>query len=93
MTEKTGTLYNASRETVQEPDRTEKRCPTRTKKTLAHVSLPGQSGSKTGLRVEKYKRRHWAAYDAAGILVCVCVYRKGAEEVIRRVAPPAAKPD
>ena len=39
--------------------------------------------------MEKYKRRHWAAYDADGTLICVCVYRKGAEEVLRRVVPPA----
>jgi hypothetical protein len=35
--------------------------------------------------VRKYGR-YWALYDAAGELVCVCVYRKGAEEVVRRLA-------
>lgn len=29
--------------------------------------------------------RYWALYDAAGALVCLCVYRKGAEEVRRRL--------
>ena len=48
---------------------------------------PQDSG--TGARVEKYKMRHWAAYDADGKLVCVCVYRKGAEEVIRRITAAA----
>ena len=42
----------------------------------------------TGARVERYKR-HWAAYDADGELVCVTVYKKGAEEVVGRLAPPA----
>jgi hypothetical protein len=30
--------------------------------------------------------RYWAVYDASGTLVCVCVYRKGAQEVVRRLA-------
>lgn len=45
------------------------------------------------MSIARYKRtRFWAVYDAAGALVCVCVYRKGAEEVARRLGllPPAA---
>jgi hypothetical protein len=30
-------------------------------------------------------RRNWAVYDERGALVCVCVYRKGAREVVRRL--------
>jgi len=38
------------------------------------------------MTIERYKRtRFWAVYDADGELVCVCVYRKGAEEVVRRL--------
>ena len=38
------------------------------------------------MRIEKYKQtRFWAVYDNAGVLICVCVYRKGAEEVKRRL--------
>lgn len=38
------------------------------------------------LRIERYKRsRHWAVLDAQGQLVCLCVYRKGACEVTRRL--------
>jgi hypothetical protein len=38
--------------------------------------------------VARYKRtRFWAVYDAAGTLICVCVYKKGAEEVARRLGP------
>lgn len=33
---------------------------------------------------EKYKR-FWAVTDAAGQLVCLTVYRKGAQEVLRRL--------
>ena len=28
---------------------------------------------------------YWAVYDDAGVLVCVCVYKKGAQEVVRRL--------
>ena len=31
------------------------------------------------------KTRYWAVIDADGTLVCLCVYRKGAEEVVRRL--------
>jgi len=44
------------------------------------------------LRIERYKHtRHWALYDDAA-LVAVTVYRRGAEEVQRRLAaqPPTA---
>jgi len=38
------------------------------------------------LRVERYKQgRHWAVIDAQDQLVCLCVYRKGACEVARRL--------
>ncbi len=29
--------------------------------------------------------RYWAVLDANGALVCLCVYRKGAAEVVRRL--------
>jgi len=29
--------------------------------------------------------RHWAVYDRDGELVCVAVYKKGAQEVARRL--------
>ncbi len=29
--------------------------------------------------------RFWAVYDLAGALVCICVYKRGAEEVLRRL--------
>jgi hypothetical protein len=36
--------------------------------------------------VERYaKTRFWAVRAAAGALVCVCVYRRGAEEVAQRL--------
>jgi hypothetical protein len=38
------------------------------------------------MRIERYRKtRYWAVVDAAGTLVCLCVYRKGAQEVIRRL--------
>ena len=45
------------------------------------------------MTIRKYGGRYWALYDDGGELVCVCVYRKGATEVLRRLqqlpAPPA----
>lgn len=40
-----------------------------------------------GYRIERYRTtRHWAVYDGDGDLICLCVYRKGAEEVVRRLS-------
>ncbi len=37
-------------------------------------------------RVERYgQTRFFAVYDATNALICVCVYRKGATEVARRL--------
>ena len=40
--------------------------------------------------ITKYGR-FWAIYDATRVLVCVCVYRKGAEEVVRRLTGTVAQ--
>jgi|SoiMetStandDraft_2_1073263.scaffolds.fasta_scaffold09604_3 hypothetical protein len=38
------------------------------------------------MRVERYgNSRYWALRDTTGELVCLCVYRKGAEAVLRRL--------
>ena len=38
------------------------------------------------MRIARYQNtRYWAVLDADGTLVCLCVYRKGAEEVVRRL--------
>ena len=38
------------------------------------------------MHIEKYgKTRYWALVDTTGELVCLCVYRKGAEAVLRRL--------
>jgi len=37
------------------------------------------------MKIERYKRRFWAVRDPDGSLVCVCVYKKGAKEVVRRL--------
>ena len=39
------------------------------------------------MTIAKYGTRFWAVYDADGSLVCVCVYKKGAKEVLRRLTP------
>jgi len=35
---------------------------------------------------QRYKRRFWAVLDDDGSLIAVIVYKKGAEEVVRRLA-------
>ena len=38
------------------------------------------------MRIECYgKTRFWAVREKDGMLVCLCVYRKGAEEVMKRL--------
>ncbi len=38
------------------------------------------------MRIEKYgKTRFWAVYDTDNTLICLCVYLKGAQEVLRRL--------
>ena len=47
---------------------------------------PKQNSNQPGYTVEKYgASRFWAVVDAAGELVCVTVYKRGAEEVVRRL--------
>jgi hypothetical protein len=36
--------------------------------------------------ITKYGGRYWAVYDRTGALVCVCLYKKGAQEVVRRLS-------
>jgi len=39
------------------------------------------------MTITRYGRtRFWAVWDADGELICVTVYRKGAEEVLRRLS-------
>jgi len=42
------------------------------------------------MRIERYKR-FWAVRDEAGELICLCVYRKGANEVLRRLTLPSGE--
>jgi hypothetical protein len=42
--------------------------------------------------IEPYGR-FWAVYDPARELVCVCVYQRGAREVVRRLGATEPEPD
>lgn len=42
------------------------------------------------MKIEKYGSRNWAVYDNSGCLICVTVYKKGAEEVVRRLSTTGA---
>ena len=38
------------------------------------------------MTIKRYgNTRYWAVYASDGVLICVCVYRKGAQEVVRRL--------
>jgi len=43
------------------------------------------------MTIRKYGR-YWALYDDAGELVCVCLYKKGAAEVLKRLQQRPASP-
>lgn len=52
---------------------------------LTSVSTsPAQSGSSATYAISR-RGRFWEVRDAAGILVCLTVYKCGAQEVIRRL--------
>lgn len=36
--------------------------------------------------ISKYGNRYWAVLSPTGELVCVTLYRKGAQEVVRRLS-------
>ena len=39
------------------------------------------------MRIERYGHTcFWAVYDEAGELICLCVYLKGAREVVKRLS-------
>jgi hypothetical protein len=45
------------------------------------------------MRIARYGNiRYWAIYDGAGALVCICLYKKGAEEVVRRLSNRSRMP-
>jgi hypothetical protein len=38
------------------------------------------------MRIERHgNTRYWAVRERDGSLICLCVYRKGAQEVLRRL--------
>ena len=38
------------------------------------------------MRIARYgKTRYWAVYASDGALICVCLYKRGALEVLRRL--------
>ena len=42
----------------------------------------------SGVRIVRYGR-FWAVYECENELVCLCVYKKGAKEVLGRLTSPA----
>lgn len=60
---------------------------------MSHAQTPVAT-SAAPFRMERYKAgRFWAVYDTthnASTLVCICVYKKGAAEVARRLSLAAS---
>jgi len=53
---------------------------------LALPILQREDGRSDAIRLARYgKTRHWAVYASDGALICVCVYKRGALEVLRRL--------
>jgi hypothetical protein len=50
----------------------------------AHA-LPYSLEGVYAMTIKRYGGRYWAVYDASGTLVCVCLYKKGAQEVVRHL--------
>jgi hypothetical protein len=48
---------------------------------------PGDIGMGAhAMRIERYgNTRYWAVRDSDGLLICLCVYKRGALEVLRRL--------
>lgn len=43
------------------------------------------------MNIKKYKTtRNWAIYDSHGELIAVTLYKKGAQEIVRRIEAAAA---
>lgn len=51
--------------------------------------MPDLSGA---CRLAHWKGRSWAVFSPEGDLVCVTLYKKGAEEVVRRLGPTTTSP-
>lgn len=42
------------------------------------------------MTIMKYRGgKYWAVLDEQGVLICLCVYKKGAQEVVRRLSTKA----
>ena len=52
-------------------------------------ALPHDRSGAYVMTIKRYgNTRYWAVYASDGALICVCVYRKGAQEVVRRLTLP-----
>jgi hypothetical protein len=51
----------------------------------AHTSKPADAAPPAYTIVKQTKSRWWEVRDAVGELVCLTVYKRGAEEVVRRL--------
>ena len=50
------------------------------------TALPHRPRGAHTMTIVRYgKTRYWAVYDDKNPLVCLCVYKKGAQEVVRRL--------
>ena len=53
---------------------------------FASVKAQDEDGRSDAMRVQRYgNSRYWAVRDTDGSLICLCVYKRGALEVLRRL--------
>lgn len=50
-----------------------------------HGVSPDGTASEHGAYTIRRRDRHWEVRDSAGELVCLTVYKRGAQEVVRRL--------
>ena len=53
-------------------------------RAVAEISSPAKNQKPSSYMIRRHKR-FWAVLDAAGELVCLTVYKRGAAEVVRRL--------
>lgn len=55
------------------------------KETEVAEEAPGETQQQTYRIEQRPGRTHWQVFDPNGDLVCLTVYKRGAEEVVRRL--------
>ncbi len=55
---------------------------------MRHKNRTARLKVNSGAFLIEHRGKHWAVVDATGQLICLTVYKRGAEEVVRRLTGP-----